>query len=176
MRAAAARFVENHSTRTSLGAGSILRRDRKCRHQESGIGRRKPRLAKKCRSIRLAPELIVAPKGGRNEFGAWLRMTFLFLWIGIFVDRLGSCGPRLAGFVQDHSTRTSLGAGSILRRDRKCRHQESGIGRRKPRLAKKCRSIRLAPELIVAPKGGRNEFGCFAQDDTFVFMDRYFCG
>jgi hypothetical protein len=29
--------------------------------------------------------------------------------------------------------------------------------------------LRLAAEFIVAPRSGRNEIGCFAQDDTFVF-------
>jgi hypothetical protein len=33
--------------------------------------------------------------------------------------------------------------------------------------------LRLAPKLIVAPKAGRNKFGCFAQDDTFVFVDGF---
>jgi hypothetical protein len=38
--------------------------------------------------------------------------------------------------------------------------------------AKKCRSIRLAPEFIVPPKSRRNVFGCFAQDDTsFLFVE-----
>jgi hypothetical protein len=30
--------------------------------------------------------------------------------------------------------------------------------------------LRLASKLIVAPRFGRNEFGCFAQDDIFAYM------
>jgi hypothetical protein len=50
--------------------------------QAKGGGDRKPRLAKKCRSIRLASELIVAPGAGATNSDASLRMTLLFLWIG----------------------------------------------------------------------------------------------
>jgi putative endonuclease len=41
-----------------------------------------------------------------------------------------------------------------------------------PRHRKKCRSIRLAPELIQRAKNGALVIGCFAQDDTvFAFVE-----
>jgi len=34
----------------------------------------------------------------------------------------------------------------------------------------KCRSVRLAPELIVARRSARNEFGWLAQDDSVFYF------
>jgi hypothetical protein len=33
--------------------------------------------------------------------------------------------------------------------------------------------LRLATELYVAPKSGRNKFGCFALDDRFFLFARF---
>jgi hypothetical protein len=109
------------------------------------------------RSFDCAPELFVAPRSGRNEFGGSALDD-----IRIFSTRVAcdaSCCA-VGGFLGSRkwmASRMGAGVTSLLLKG-------TFVTTRTNR-----RSFDCAPELFVAPRSGRNEFGGSALDDIRLF-------
>jgi hypothetical protein len=77
---------------SSVGVLVLILRERGKRRQEAGAfgsGEIRGGSSKEMQVLRLAPEFLVAPKCGRNEFGGFAQGDRVFFFVGIYAEASG---------------------------------------------------------------------------------------